>query len=342
MRRYWPLPALAIVAIVTLIYWSARSAPAERAGSPRKVTFQLQWTPGGQFIGFYAARALNYFAEEGLEVEFLHGGPDVNTVSQVANGTAQLGLAPGDQVLVWSAANTDARVALKVLGTVFGDSLARFMSHEDNALRTPQDLVGKRVGVFPNYDTDNLLRVLLHRHRIPADSLTILDFPSLAQFDQRTIDAYPSYVINEPVLQRLRGNSVHLLNPEDFGVHFYSDTIITTTVFHRDNRETLVRFIRAASRGWRLAEQDFEEAAAAMASEIRPAIGSGAPWEHQEAAAREAVSHLHGGPRHLIFGMDANRWEEMQGALHEIGRLSHKVDIGALCDFDIVERAEQP
>src|ERR671916_519407 len=54
---------------------------ASPAGSPQgdltEVRLQLQWEPQAQFAGYFAADREGYYAEEGLEVEFLRGGADV-------------------------------------------------------------------------------------------------------------------------------------------------------------------------------------------------------------------------------------------------------------------------
>src|ERR687895_464195 len=51
------------------------------AGSPQagltQVRLQLQWEPQAQFAGYFAADREGYYAEEGLQVEFLRGGADV-------------------------------------------------------------------------------------------------------------------------------------------------------------------------------------------------------------------------------------------------------------------------
>jgi len=340
IRRYWPaLLVLALAIAAGLAVVAVRSGSDHQLAAKRKVTFQLQWIPSAQFLGFYAARELGYYAEEQLDVDFLHGGDTVNPITQITSGKAHLGLATGDQVVLWSSKNDDPNVDLKALGTVFRRNLARFMSYEEKAIKNPAQLVGKRVGVYPTYDTDNLLRVLLKRHGIAADRLTIISFPNILQFERGELDAFPAYVINEPVLVRQRGKSVHLLDPEEFGVRFYSDTVITKAQYHRDERDTLERFLRASARGWTLAEEDRDAALNAMFRQVGTTIGPGQPWEHQRAVAAETVKHLHSGAHDQVFSMDRSRWEDMEAALHEIGPLKRRVNIDSLCDFDIAPRA---
>src|SRR6185436_1890474 len=56
---------------------SESPASASPAAEAANVRLQLQWTPQAQFAGYFAADKQGYFAEEGLEVEIVDGGPTV-------------------------------------------------------------------------------------------------------------------------------------------------------------------------------------------------------------------------------------------------------------------------
>ena len=61
---------------------TASQAPAEMTD----VRLQLQWAPQAQFAGYFAAQGEGYFEDEGLNVTFVPGGPDV--IPQVAGSAA--------------------------------------------------------------------------------------------------------------------------------------------------------------------------------------------------------------------------------------------------------------
>ena len=50
-------------------------AGEETGGGLRKISLQLNWFPEAEHGGYYAARLNGYYAEEGLDVELLPGGP---------------------------------------------------------------------------------------------------------------------------------------------------------------------------------------------------------------------------------------------------------------------------
>ena len=146
MTRFWPILVLIVIvfAVGAIVYSLYVDEDASLAGRDR-VVFQLQWTPQSQFVGFYVAKAKGFFAEEGLTVDFLHGGPDVDPIKNVTNGEAQIGLATADQVLVWTDQNSSPQQDLKAIGTVFNKSIAGFMSRKSLGISTPEQLRGKKL-----------------------------------------------------------------------------------------------------------------------------------------------------------------------------------------------------
>src|SRR6187402_4011650 len=65
--------SLGILAVMSLML----SACNIGAPTTKTVSLQLQWAPQAQFAGYFAADKEGYFAEEGLNVEILDGGPTI-------------------------------------------------------------------------------------------------------------------------------------------------------------------------------------------------------------------------------------------------------------------------
>ena len=57
---------------------SSSSTPSAESsgGALTPVTLQLQWVPQAQFAGYFAADALGFWEELGLDVTIVDGGPD--------------------------------------------------------------------------------------------------------------------------------------------------------------------------------------------------------------------------------------------------------------------------
>ena len=61
----------AFLAMLLVFLAAAGCAGAEEM---TKITFCLDWTPNTNHTGIYAAQALGYYREEGLDVEIVHSG----------------------------------------------------------------------------------------------------------------------------------------------------------------------------------------------------------------------------------------------------------------------------
>jgi NitT/TauT family transport system substrate-binding protein len=75
-----------ILTIIAVIF-SASSIVAQAAD---KVTIQLKWVTQAQFAGYYVAKDNGYYADEGLDVTILPGGPDVVPPQVMAGGAADV------------------------------------------------------------------------------------------------------------------------------------------------------------------------------------------------------------------------------------------------------------
>ena len=65
----------------------------------RKITLQLPWFANSGFSGEIIAMQNGFFAEKGLDVTILPGGPGSNTVQELVSGTADIALGYGPQVM---------------------------------------------------------------------------------------------------------------------------------------------------------------------------------------------------------------------------------------------------
>jgi NitT/TauT family transport system substrate-binding protein len=311
-----------------------RSSDVEQSAQV-PLTVQLQWEPSAQFLGFYVAKQRGFYADEKLDVRFLHGGPNVDPIANVVQKNAGIGISTADQVLRWN--STKPGEPLTAFGTVFGRSLAVFMVHANSGIKSPSDFKGKKIGVFPSYDTESLLRLLLEKENISRGDVKQVNFPSFVNFERGDIDAYGAYLINEPVLARLRKIDVRLIDPANYGVRFYSDTLIARQDYFRQHRSTVDAFVRASIRGWEASESNPNGALEDMKREVGSIFGPGEPWEHQRGVAEEAVKYLRVG-RSKVFVMNRDIWQEMEVALLRLGVLAKGGIVDETCDFSLAER----
>lgn len=319
------LITLAALAVLVLLYFVVAPDDLEQQHQ-NELTLQLQWIPTAQFLGVYVAIHENYFAQEGLKVELLHGGPTVDPLRRLTDGDCNIAIATADQVIMRDHLARKGEIegvsGLKALGVVFKRSVAVFMLHGQSQAESLSVLRNKRIGVYPNYDSDHILSALLQKAGIAKEEVSVVPFPQLADWFTKDLDIFPSYLFNEPIEAATRGVPFNLIDPQDFGVNFYSDTIVVTDEFLQTHPEPLRRFMTALRRGWSYAKANPKAAVEMMLNLEQAAIlGRGGKTEAllEQAKANSVVKYL--GDDSNLLVIDDQHWLSMVATLQTIGAI---------------------
>lgn len=212
------------------------------------VTLQLKWLHQFQFAGYYAAQAQGFYRDEGLDVTIKPGGGGVSPLAEVLAGRAQF--AVGDADLLVERIKGRPIVAM---AAIFQHSPYVILSRKDRGIRSPRDLVGKKVMLAGDQGAIQL-RAMLQREGIEPGGVDILPHSwDLDDLIQGRVDAVSAYATVEPRQLRSRGVLPSVMRSADFGVDFYGDILFTSVAeVERDSRRTEA-FLRASLKGWNYA-----------------------------------------------------------------------------------------
>lgn len=213
----------------------------------RRVRLQLPFSHQFQFAGLYAAQARGLFREQGLEVEIIPTRQSGATpLAEVLAGRAEFGILQGPHLV-------SARVAgepVVVLAAIMQHSPQVLLALAESGIRTPHDLVGRRVAL----DQTSLVsevRMMLEREGIAFDRIQLVE--NVWNHDELLAgdaDAMSAFVIDGPYEYRRAGRPINIIRPVDYGVDFYGDCLFTTEALLAADRRLVEAMRAAVLAGW--------------------------------------------------------------------------------------------
>ena len=301
-----------------LLALPARAQAQETAGQALDtVHLQLRWTHQFQFAGYYAAVEKGYYREEGLDVVLHAGAPDRQPVSEVLAGRAQY--AEGNSEVLLARLQGKPLVAL---AAIFQHSPSVLLALRKSGIVMPRDLVGKKV-MFMNGMNDADFMTMLYNEGIAREQLTIL--PSSYNFEDLIagrVDAFNSYLTNEPFYLKQRGIAYNVINPLNSRVDFYSDILFTTTDEVKHHPRRVAAMLRATLKGWRYAMDQPDEIINLLLSKYK-VPKTRAHLEFEANAMRPLIL-----PDLIPIGnMNPERWRHMAETFALTGMISRKYSL---------------
>jgi NitT/TauT family transport system substrate-binding protein len=314
-------PLLLIVACLTACIPSTRPA---KVLTP--ITVQLAWTHQAQFAGLYAADQKGYFAAEGLAVTFVEGGSQVDKLGPVFEGTVQFGVASADELIL---ARSEGK-PLRAIATIYRRSPVVFISLAEKGITRPQDFTGKTIRAVAI--TVPSLRAMMAKVGIPPDQYTIVDVPSdLAVFASGDIPVWSAYINSFVITVQQAGYEINLVYPDDYGIHFYSDSLFTTDALITADPDLVLRLLRATLQGWTYAVEHPSEIGA-MVVHYNPAADPAI--ENLKMAA--SIPLVNTGEDHIGW-MKPEIWSGMEQTLREQAVLTQELDVTQVYTMQFLE-----
>jgi ABC-type nitrate/sulfonate/bicarbonate transport system substrate-binding protein len=232
-------------------------APRARAqaqgGAPNlgRMAYQLSWIKNFQFAGEYIADYKGYYRRFGLEgVDLLSGGPNTIVDAVVMSGKALVGQSSPDfmsHAILHGA-------PLKCIGACLQTNVAGIMSLAKTPIRTPQELIGKRIGL----QIINIVewKAFLKFNRIDPSQVTTIpvqfEFSPLITGE---VDGFFGDVNDDAVELKSTGHPVYSLRFSDFGYKMFGMiySVRADSLQDKAERARLVAFMKGEVLGW----QDF-------------------------------------------------------------------------------------
>jgi ABC-type nitrate/sulfonate/bicarbonate transport system substrate-binding protein len=236
---------------------------------PTPLTMQLDLpVKNVQFAGLLVAERDGSYQKENLAVTLQTLGGDTNyenIASVVAASDHMVGSIESGLFLAGRAKG----LPIVAIGTMFQQTPLCLISFRAAEIRTPKDLVGKRVCV--NGDGQEALDAVLRKAGLNRSQLTVIEGDYGADMILvHLCDAKQGYLVDEFVELQTRAYDVTALGMGDNGYAAYSQVYFVSEATLAKHRAELVRFLAASDRGWRRAIADIPGTAQFVVSRYVP------------------------------------------------------------------------
>lgn len=238
--------SVVLLALAALVGIAACSPPPPTPTPITEVTLVMGYIPNVQYAPFYVAEEKGYFTQEGIKVNY-NWGFEFDGVKLVGANQADFAIVTGDQILQARA----QKIPLVYIGNWYNAYPISVASLAEKNIKTPQDLVGKKVGLPGLFGASyTAWRALLFTQKINEQDVRAenIGFTQAQALTQGTVDAAVVYANNEPVQLEQVGKAVNQIKTWEFA-RLVGNGVATNEATVK-NRPQLARgFVRALVRG---------------------------------------------------------------------------------------------
>ncbi len=216
-----------------------------RAFAMDKTVHQLGWIKSIQFGGHFAAIEKGYFADQGIDAEFLAGGPGDDTTAALATGHAMT----SDSDVTGVIQARIGGVPVKAFAAIMQKAPGAIMSLASKPLKTLKDLPGKTIAL-PNVVRPELDSLLAAAGLDPKSVNYVPVGTDPGMLAAGAVDGYYGWATNQGVMLQVRGVQIYAAYMNDLGLPGYAGVLYATDDTLSSKKDVLVRWLKAEIKGW--------------------------------------------------------------------------------------------
>ena len=226
-------------------------SPLALAQTPLK--FQLDWRFEGPAALFLASAAKGYYKAAGLDVTIDAGNGSGGTVTRVASGAYDMGFADLAALMEFHANNPDAANKPVAVMMVYNNTPAAVLTLKKNAINTPADLNGKKLGA-PVFDAGRRgFPIFAKANSVASVNWISMDPPLRETMLARgEVDAITGFSFTSLLNLEARGiklEDIVVMPYAQHGVKLYGNVIIASPKLLKDNPQAVKSFLSAFLKG---------------------------------------------------------------------------------------------
>lgn len=228
-----------------------------------EVHLQTDWIPSGEHAMYYGGWSKGIYEKHGIDINITRGYGSGDTVTKLAGGAFDFGVADIGAVL---AAKAKAGVPVSVIGMLYTHSPHSLFVLESSGIEDFQDLEGKRIGITPGNSHKLYFPKVAERAGTDPSKIVWVNTDGATMAPlliQKRLDAAPFYSIHHYYQNKAAteaGEAIKVLPFEKVGFAIYAASLIGREDMIEENPDLVKRFLAATYEAFEWAKENPEEA----------------------------------------------------------------------------------
>ncbi len=220
------------------------------------INWRLGWLAGSQQAGEYLAIEKGYFKQAGINLTVQPGGPNLDSVSLVANGSASVGQISSSPSLILARSQG---IPVKAFASALQKHPFAWFSLKKDNINSPTDWVGKKIGIQGT--ARPLINAVIAKYGLNPNSFEIVVIGSdTLPLVSGQVNAASGWVIDSTQTAPLPAGGFNTMLLWDLGIQLYANPYFATDDTIKNNKTMLEGFITACGKGWEYAFAHPDEA----------------------------------------------------------------------------------
>ena len=287
------------------------------------VTFCLDWTPNTNHTGVYAAQALGFYEEAGLDVRIVQPPEDGATL-MCAAGQAQFSVTAQDSMA--AALDRDDPLGVTAVAAVLQHNTSGIISRKGDGITSPKGMEGKVYSTWESPVELAMLRWCMEKENADFDRVRLIpnnitDEPGALQAHQT--DSIWVFYGWGAIGAELRNIECDYWDFASLGTEldYYTPVILGNNDFLKNSPETARAFLAATAKGYEYAAEHPQEAADMLiAGDSTRSLENSRELVY---ASQEWISAQYTADAAGWGVFDPERWDAFYGWLYENNLTKH-------------------
>lgn len=214
-----------------------------------KISLRFDWIPTMSFAGDIVGMN-NYAEKNGIKLTLNPAGEGIDPIKMIISGTDNIGIVGLDKLVLANEKGAN----LMAFAIVDNVTPTVFMSKKEKNILTPQDLIGKKVGIQSGGATEFVYRSLISKLKIDESKINEVQIGfDMKPFVENQYDVRPGFIFDEAVYLDINNIPYNLIEPKKFGLNYPGRVYFAKKEFIQKNPELIQKFINTVADGWQYA-----------------------------------------------------------------------------------------